>query len=222
MTSDPRRTLRSLAVAGALLIAVPTPGYAQDIAASLTTPPFVVQQDDDGQNDNDAIGGTEQGSAAGGLIVVPGPQPFLRSVVSDHATDVEAARLVLERSDDPAVKQFAALMLEQSQMLMDEAANAASMSGVGARQAPTADDETALIEALSTLTGRELDETYLRATIYDHRMAIADYMAARQGMTDGEMDPAAAYADRHLGLLTDQLRTATELAMRLGIEIDLS
>ena len=29
----------------ALLIAVPAPTYAQDIAASLTTPPFVVQQD---------------------------------------------------------------------------------------------------------------------------------------------------------------------------------
>jgi putative membrane protein len=222
MKPDPRRTLRSLAIAGALLIAVPAPGYAQDIASSLTTPPFVVRQADDGANDNDAVGGTEEGSAAGGLVFVPGPQPFLRTAVSDSATDMEAARLVLERSEDPAVKQFAALMLRQSEMMMEDAAKTASMAGVGARQAPTAEDETALIEALSTLSGRELDETYLRATIQDHRVAIADYMAARQGMTDGNLDPAAAYADRHLGMLTDQLRAATELAMRLGIEIDLS
>ena len=45
-------------------------------------------------------------------------------------------------------------------------------------------------------------------------------MAARQGMNDGEMDPAAAYADRHLGLMLDQLRSATELAMRLGIKVE--
>ena len=222
MQPDPRRTLRSLAVAGALLIAAPAPGHAQDIPSSLITPPFVVQQADDGQNDNDAVGGTDQGSAAGGLIFVPAPQPFLRTAVSATATDTEAARLVLERSEDPAVQQFAALMLRQSEMMMEDAAKAASISGVGARQAPTADDERALIDALSTLTGRELDETYLRATIQDHRIAIAEYMAVRQGMTDGAMDAAAVYADRHLGMLMDQLRAATELAMRLGIEIDLS
>jgi putative membrane protein len=215
MKPDPRRTLRSLAVAGALLIAVPAPTYAQDIAASLTTPPFVVQQDD-----NDTVSGTEQGSGGGGVLIVAGPQPFLRTAVSGSATDMEAARLALERSEDPAVKQFAALILRQSQMMMEDASRAASTAGVGARQAPTDDDEMALIDDLKTLSGREFDETYLRAFIQDHRTTVAEYMAARQGMNDGEMEPAAAYADRHLGLMLDQLRSATELAMRLGIEVE--
>lgn len=214
MKPDPRRTLWSLAVAGAVLIAAPAPGYAQDISSSLTTPPFVVQQSD-GEHD-DVVGGEDAGSGGGGLLVVPGPQPFLRTAVSDSATDMEAARLALERSDDPAVKQFATLMLRQSQAMMEDAAKIAAVTGVGARQAPSADDETALIADLSQRTGRDFDETYLRAFIQDQRVAIADYMAARQGLSD----QSAAYADRHLGMMLDQLRSATELAMRLGIEVE--
>jgi predicted outer membrane protein len=213
MKPDPRRTLWSLAVAGAVLIAVPAPGYAQDIASSLTPPPFVVQQDD-GENDN--VGGMEEGSGSGGVLNLPDTRFFLRSAVTGNATDYEAARLAMERSDDPAVKQFAALVMQQSERMLQEAAELAARNGVETPQVPMAADETALIADLKTLSGREFDETYLRAFIQDHRATIAEYMAARQNMTDD----AAVYADRHLGLLWDQLRSATELAMRLGVTIE--
>ena len=135
MKPDPRRTLRSLAVAGALLIAVPAPTYAQDITASLTTPPFVVHQDADG-NDNSTVSGTEQGSGGGGVLIVSGPQPFLRTAVSGNATDMEAAQLALERSENRQSKQFASLILRQSQMMMDDASRAASTAGIGAAPGP--------------------------------------------------------------------------------------
>lgn len=215
MKPDPRRMLRSLAVAGALLIAVPAPSYAQEIAASLITPPFVVQPNAD-DNDDPSVSGTEQGSGGGGVLLLPDTRFFLRSAVAGNATDHEAARLAMERSNDPSVKQFAAVVMQQSERMMQDAADLAAKKGVEAPQAPMAQDETALIADLNTLSGREFDETYLRAFIQDHRIAIADYMAARQNMTDD----AAVYADRHLGILWDQLRSATELAMRLGVPIE--
>jgi predicted outer membrane protein len=215
MKRDLRRTLSSLAVTGAMLVAVPATGYAQDLASSLTTPPFVVQQADSG---NDNVGGTEQGSGGGGLLTVNDQPAFLRNAVSGQATDMEAARIVSERSDDPAVRQFAALVQRQSQEMMHDAADLAERNGVQAQLAPTDQDETALIADLSRLSGKDLDETYLRAFIQDQRVAVADYMAARQSMPED----VSSYADRHLGVMLDQLRAAQELAMRLGIKIEQS
>jgi putative membrane protein len=215
MKPDPRRTLRSLAVAGAMLIAVPAPSYAQDIASSLTPPPFVVQQAGDDMVTDDGPSGTSEGSGGGGVLILPDTRFFLRSAVTGNATDHEAARLAMERSADPAVKQFAAVVMQQSERMLQDAADLAARNGIEAPQAPMTSDETALLADLQTLSGREFDETYLRAFIQDHRVAIAEYMAARQNMTDD----AAVYADRHLGVLWDQLRSATELAMRLGVPI---
>jgi predicted outer membrane protein len=213
MKRDLRRTLSSLAVTGAMLVAVPATGYAQDLASSLTTPPFVVQQADSG---NDNVGGTEQGSGGGGLLTVNDQPAFLRNAVSGQATDWVAGGIVAARRPPPAVRQFAALVQRQSQEMMHDAADLAERSGVQAQLAPTDQDETALIADLSRLSGKDLDETYLRAFIQDQRVAVADYMAARQSMPED----VSSYADRHLGVMLDQLRAAQELAMRLGIKIE--
>jgi predicted outer membrane protein len=218
MKRELRRTLSSLAITGAMLVAVPASGYAQDISSSLSAPPFVVQQTGAGNDGsgNDNVGGSDQGSGGGGLIVVNDQGAFLRNAVTAQATDMEAARLVQERSDNPAVRQFAALIQRQSQEMMHDAADLAEQNGVQAQLAPTAPDETALIADLSRLTGQELDETYLRAFIQNQRTAVADYMAARESLPED----ASSYADRHLGVMLDQLRAAQELAMRLGITIE--
>jgi predicted outer membrane protein len=218
MKRDLRRTLSSLAVTGALLIGVPATGYAQDISSSLTTPPFVAQQAGSGNDGsgNDNVGGTDEGSGGGGVIVVNDQGTFLRNAVTAQATDMEAARLVQERSDDPAVRQFAALIQRQSQEMMHDAADLADRNGVQTQLAPTTPDETALIADLSRMTGHELDETFLRAFIQDQRVAVADYMAARESMPED----VSTYADEHLGVMLDQLRAAQELAMRLGIKIE--
>jgi predicted outer membrane protein len=212
MKRELRRTLSSLAITGAMLIGVPATGYAQDISSSLSNPPFVAQQAGSG---NDNIGGSDEGSSGGGLIVVNDQGAFLRNAVTAQATDMEAARLVQERSDNPAVRQFAALIQRQSQEMMHDAADLADRNGVQAQLAPTAPDETALIADLSRMTGQELDETYLRGFIQDQRVAVAYYMAARESMPED----VSAYADQHLGVMLDQLRAAQELAMQLGIKI---
>ena len=85
-----------------------------------------------------------------------------------------------------------------------------------APQAPTEDDEVALIDDLADLNGDEFDETYLRAFVQDQRVAIADYEAARANFPDD----LAEFADRHLGTLQQQLEDAEDLADRLDIEID--
>ena len=84
------------------------------------------------------------------------------------------------------------------------------------RRAPTDDDEVALIAALRDASGQEFDETYLRAFVQDQRVTLEDYLAARDEM-DGEV---AKYADRHVGMISNQLRAAIELARRLDVEVE--
>jgi predicted outer membrane protein len=191
--------LFALSTAGALVIAAPAAGYAQGASIAAPSSQVAIQQDADN-------GAVDDQTA------------FIRTAVSDAATEIEAARLAEESAADPTVRQFAALLKTQYEAIMQEAADVAEGVGVDAQQAPTDDDERALIADLSTLSGEEFDETYLRAFVHDQRVTLADYLAARDTM-DGDV---SEFADRYVGKLSDQLRAALELADRLDVAIDLS
>ena len=200
MKLDPRRLLVTLSTAGALVIAMPAAGYAQGASIPVSESQIAIYQDnsDDGPVDDQTA--------------------FIRTAVSDAATDLEAARLAQERAADPAVRQFASVLATQYQEILEEAADVAARHGIDAPRQPTDDDETALIAALSEASGQEFDETYLRAFVHDQQVTLMDYIGARDTM-DGDV---SEFADRYVGKLSDQLRAAIELADRLDVAIDLT
>ena len=199
MKYEPRRMLLTLSAAGALALTAPTAGYAQGAQIAAPSSAIEIRQDD-----------AEE--------VVDDQTAFIRTAVSDAATELEAARLAQERAGDPVVRQFAAVLTTQYQAILEDAADVAARHGVAAPQAPTDDDETALIADLSNRFGADFDETYLRAFIHDQRITLTDYLGARDTMDDD----VAEFADRYVGRLSDQLRAALELADRLDVAIDLS
>jgi putative membrane protein len=210
-----RRTLASLLIVGASLLVQPTLTHAQGANPS---PPGssseLRQRTPDANNDNTANPtGTHSSTSNAGDETA-----FLKSAISDNATEVEAARLAQDKAADPAVKQFAALVLRTAQARMQDATSVAQKHGVSTSQSPTAGDERALIDDLSNRSGQSFDETYLRAYIQDQRAALADYVEVSGTPTDD----ISAYADRHRGMLSDQLRQAQELAKRLNIQIEQS
>jgi len=220
---DLRRALLTLTTAGAIVVAAPALGYAQ--GANTVAPGSQIElrqgvsdNDDEVTNENDFVDDNAEGSANedDGGDAADNETAFLRAAVSDSATEIEAGRLAQSRAGSQEVRQFASLLTNSHQTILQDAARVAASNGVDAPQAPSNDDEVALIDDLSSLSGKEFDETYLRAFVQDQRMAIADYLSAKENMTDD----VSAYADRHLGRLSDQLRAALELAARLGVVIE--
>jgi putative membrane protein len=194
---DPRRVLVTLSTAGAIVLAAPTAGYAQGMPVAAPSSQIELRQDNSDNVTDDEVA-------------------FIRTAVSDAATEVEAGELARDRAGDSVVRQFAERLIRENQTMMDDAADVAEKVGVDATQAPTDDDELALIDDLLDAEGNDFDETYLRAFVQDQRVTLQDYLTARDSL-DGDVSD---YADRHVGRLSDQLRAAIELAQRLGIEIE--
>jgi predicted outer membrane protein len=208
---SPRRTIASLLLVGASLIAQPALTHAQGAGLA---PPGSVTDLRQGAADNDNAANPSHRD--GGTISTDDHTAFLRSAISDTATDIEAARLAQTHAADPAVKQFAALVLQASQTRLQEAVAVGAKHGVSAPQSPTTDDEKALLADLANRNGKAFDETFLRAYIQDQRATLADYQKTADGLTDD----VATFADRHRGMLAEQLRSAQELAKRLNIEVE--
>ena len=194
MKVDPRRALLALSTAGALVFAAPAAGYAQDVPV---TSQIAIYQDDDSVDDQTA---------------------FIRTAVSDAATEIRAAQLALDRAGSSEVREFAERLMDEHQAIMDDAAEVAADFDVDAPQEPRDEDEVALIDDLDEMSGDDFDETYLRGFVHDQRIVIADFEAAAATMDEDVAD----FANRHLDTLRDQLADAEELADQLDVAIDLT
>jgi putative membrane protein len=201
VTFDPRRVLLTLSTAGTVLIATPITAHADSVSALAPGTAIGIQQDADA-NDNAAAADDQTA--------------FIRTAVSDAATEIQAGQLARDRANSAEVRAFAERLVREHQAVIQDAATVAADNNVVAPQFPTDDDEVALIDDLSETLGDEFDETYLRAFIEDQRATIADYEAATATMDHD----VAAFAERNLGTLERQLEAAQDLASRLGVEIE--
>jgi putative membrane protein len=195
---DSRRVLLTLTTAGALLFAAPAAGYAQGAAISTSGSQIgAYQEDDDGTVDDQTA--------------------FIRTAVSDAATEIRAGELARDRADSSEVRDFADRLIREHRSIMTDASEVAADFDVDAPQEPRDEDEVALIDDLDEMNGDDFDETYLRAFVHDQRTQIADYESASATMDEG----VAEFANRHLDTLREQLQDAEELADRLDVAIDL-
>ena len=198
MKFEPRRVLLTLSTAGALIFAAPAAGYAQGIQYSAPGSAIEIRQDDSDDVDDQTA--------------------FIRTAVSDAATEIRAAELAQDRADSSEIREFAERVRDEQQAIMDDGAEVAADFDVDAPQEPRDDDEIALIDDLDEMNGDEFDETYLRAFVLDQRVTITDFESAAATMDDG----VAEFANRHLATLRRQLEDAEDLADDLDIALDLT
>jgi len=196
---DPRRVLLTLSTAGALVFAAPAAGYAQGVQYSAPASAIEIRQDDSDEQVDDQTA-------------------FIRTAVSDAATEIRAGELALDRAESSEVRDFAERLIREHRSIRDDATEVAADFDVDAPQEPRDEDEVALIDDLDEMNGDDFDETYIRAFVLDQRVTIADYESASANMDDGVAD----FANRHLDTLRDQLEDAEELADSLDVALDLT
>jgi putative membrane protein len=197
---DPRRVLLTLSTAGLVAISGPAAGIAQ--AAPISTTGAAIE--------------LRQGGSDSDLAAVDDETAFIRMAISDAASEIDAAKLAMDRAGDPVVRKFAEQLIRENQKIMDDATDVADKADIGAPQRAMNDDEHALLNDLQDSRGVAFDETYLRAFVQDQRVTLQHYLEARDKL-EGDV---AKFADRHVGELSDQLRASVELARRLNIEIE--
>lgn len=138
---------------------------------------------------------------------------FMRTAADANLAEIETAKMVAQKSTDPAVKDFANRMVTDHTQASQSLASVAEMSNVKLPTEPAANERNQKNE-LQTLSGAKLDDAYLRDELRGHKEAIA---AFENEIKNGQNQEVKNYAIETLPTLQDHIRIAEDIAGKLGM-----
>jgi len=124
----------------------------------------------DANNRTDTTKINDEAVGTGGNSVSMSDKSFINEMLSGGTAEVEIANLAMGRAANPAVKQFA-------QMLIDDHTNAGKLltqvaTTYGVQVQPQSDDKHKdLMDKLSRLRGTDFDNEYINAMVDNHEAA---------------------------------------------------
>jgi putative membrane protein len=134
------------------------------------------------------------------------PETFVREAAQDGMTEVELAKLAMQKSSNDQVKQFAQKMLHDHSQASSELQSIAKAKGLSVPDKLDAKHET-MVQQLSAKSGAAFDAAYAAAMAKGHNKAVALFKAATLNK-DPEL---AAFAKKTLPTLEDHKQLADNL-----------
>jgi len=126
---------------------------------------------------------------------------------------VEAAKLVEQKSTDPAVKDFASRMVTDHTRAAAQVKTLASSEGVTLPTELSASERTQ-DASWQKLSGTKLNDSYLQGELQDHKEAIS---AFENEIEHGRDKAVKDYAEQTLPTLQDHIRIAEDLVGKMGM-----
>ena len=134
------------------------------------------------------------------------PETFVKEAALDGMTEVDLAKVALEKSKNDEVKQFAQKMSQDHSQANDELSQIAKSKGL---QVPTKLDakHEAMVKMMSAKSGAAFDKAYAQHMAKDHAKAVALFESASKSS-----DPQiAAFAQKILPTLQEHKQLADNL-----------
>lgn len=132
---------------------------------------------------------------------------FITMAAQSGLTEVELGKLALNKTSNPDVKKFAAVMVDDHTKANQELQSIASSKNVSVPTALDA-DHAAMVRSMGNRSGKEFDAVYAKHMVADHDKAI-DLFETETGDTDQDL---AAYAKKTLPVLQNHQQMAKRLA----------
>ena len=134
---------------------------------------------------------------------------FMMTAAQGGVSEVEMARLALQRSSSDFVKQYAQRMIDDHTKANDELMQVASAKGITLPTAPDAKHQAAMAR-LQQLSGAEFDRMYIKmAGINDHMKMQKLFQKESTAGKDAE---AKAFAAKTLPAVQEHRRMAQEMS----------
>jgi putative membrane protein len=153
-------------------------------------------------------GSTEPPAATGTRAISEADQEFLHEAMKTGNTEIMAAQLAQQKSQDPQVREYAERMIEEHRMNGDKLRQVAREMGY---MLPPQVDQLADEEALKPLqeaNGEDFDEVYAEAQVEAHEDAIDLY---EEHVEEADSDVLRQYAKETLPHLEQHLAMAEKL-----------
>ncbi|MGB8782143.1 MAG: DUF4142 domain-containing protein [Terriglobales bacterium] len=140
-------------------------------------------------------------------------QGFISSAAEANLAEIDTAKMVIQKSSDPAVKDFANRMATDHTQANEKLANVAEMNGIKLPTEPGITERNQKSE-LQKLSGAKLDDAYLRDELQGHKEAIS---AFENEIEHGRNQEVKNYAAQTLPTLQDHIRIAEDIVGKLGL-----
>jgi putative membrane protein len=158
---------------------------------------------------------------------------FVKKAMACGKSEIELARMALQKSANPQVKQYAQTIIQdhtkadRELMSLKHGPGAAGMPGQGAAghgvrgqgmpgQGPGAlvdQEHQQAVNQLSSLQGAEFDRAYIRQQVQDHEKAISLFEKEAKNGQDASLKN---FAETALTTLKDHLKQAQDLERNAG------
>jgi putative membrane protein len=136
----------------------------------------------------------------------PAPSVFVKSAALAGMTEVEAGKVALSKSKDPAIRSFAERMVADHGKANRELTSIAESKGLNAPKQLDADHKQ-MLDTLKAKNGKEFDHAYAQHMNMDHSKALALFESAA-GSSDPEL---AEFAKKTLPTLQEHKALAQKL-----------
>jgi putative membrane protein len=136
----------------------------------------------------------------------PTPSVFVKKASLDGMAEVEAGKLALSKSQDPAIRGFAERMVSDHGRANAELASLAKSKGIATPKGLDA-EHNAMVSGLKAKSGGDFDHAYAEHMQMDHSKAISLFESAA-GSSDRDF---AQFAEKTLPTLKEHKQLAEKL-----------
>jgi putative membrane protein len=151
-------------------------------------------------------GASSAAMAADAERTPPAASVFVKKAALDGMTEVEAGKVALSKSQDPAIRDFAQRMVKDHGKANSELESLAANKGLSAPKQLDADHKQ-MLDTLKSKNGKDFDQAYAEHMNMDHSKAIALFESAA-----GSSDPdLAQFAKKTLPTLKEHKALAQKL-----------
>jgi putative membrane protein len=144
----------------------------------------------------------------------PSPQKFLSTTMQDGLAEVQACKLALEKSSNPAVKDFAQRMIADHSATNEKVTKLAKSKNIPLPDSPSAKDK-ATYEALKIASGSTFDKAFMKHNVSDHEKDIKEFTKEAAAATDPDVK---SFASETLSTLKEHLKRARDINERVKNE----
>jgi putative membrane protein len=129
--------------------------------------------------------------------------------------EVQMGHVAEQKSNNDGVKAFGAKMVHDHSQLNDEMKPTCGALGVSAPEHLDSKDQ-ATYDHLSSLSGKEFDQEYIKTMVMDHRHDLRAFRHEETTTSDSELKQKVSAG---VSVITEHLHIVTELAQKNGVDV---
>jgi putative membrane protein len=141
---------------------------------------------------------------------------FYKHAAEGGIAEVELGNLAQQKSQNPSVKDFGAMMVKDHSAANDKLKSVAASKNITLPTSPSV-GQMASKSKLEVLSGQTFDKSYIKGMIKDHQEDIAEFNKEASSGLDPD---AKAYARATLPTLQAHLKKIQSIAADAGVSAD--